>query len=124
MTVLLLEVAMLNSRERVSSKGDERVIFYYLPPFNLVGNETAKGKLHLSQSAANTSFPEETIAVKRHSEQETIMKARVMTEHYANCLERVAVINETGIDRAKSAQAETLKLFQTEGVIVSQTKKQ
>jgi hypothetical protein len=49
----------------------------------------------------------------------TAIKARELTQHFANCLERVAVINETGIDRVRQAQADALGLFQTEGVIVS-----
>ena len=51
----------------------------------------------------------------------SVKKTRQITEHYANCLERVAIINETSLERAKLSQEEVAKLFQTEGVIVSVT---
>jgi len=70
--------------------------------------ETGTSKSQMCISSAENS-----------SKEETILKARELVEHFANCLERIAVINETGIDRAKQAQVGVLSLFQTEGVIVS-----
>lgn len=92
--------------------------------------QTVMEKFHIAQAATKTishqdpvtvSFVKQEHADEHQVEEEIIMRARVMTEHFANCLERVSCICETGIDRAKSAQAEALKLFQTEGVIVSVT---
>jgi hypothetical protein len=83
--------------------------------------EVAKTALHATPTSSEIRPRQPTrffTACVHHTEAEAIIKAREITEHFANILERVAVINETVIDRAKQAQVEQLKLFQTEGVIV------